>query len=102
MMGWGWDWGWGWHGGGLPGLFHVLWWVLVVVAIVALIRAVVGGRGGLRGSSDDRALAILRERYARGEIDKAEFEQRKRDLGADRWRLERATCVRACGRPWPG
>jgi uncharacterized membrane protein len=30
--------------------------------------------------SHDRAKSILRERYARGEIDKADFEARKRDL----------------------
>ncbi len=76
MMGWSW----GWHGGwGLFGFMHVLWWVLIVVAIVALIRAV-GGRHGPRGPGEDRALSILRERYARGEIDKTEFDQRKRDL----------------------
>lgn len=75
--------GWGWHDGGwgLFGFMHVLWWVLIVVAIVALIRAV-GGRHGLRGPGEDRALSILRERYARGEIDKTEFDQRKRDLAA--------------------
>ncbi len=66
----------GWGGWGVFGLFHVLWWVLVVVAIVALVRWVFGG--GRR--EEDRALSILRERYARGEINKDEFEARKRDL----------------------
>lgn len=74
-------WGWGWHGGGLFGLMHVLWWVVIVVAIVALVRSVAGRGRGARWPGPDRALEILRERYARGEIDKAEFEQRKRDLG---------------------
>jgi len=81
MMGWGWHggaWGPGW---GAFGLMHVLWWVLIVAAIVVLIRGVRGRREpGAPG--EDRALAILRERYARGEIDKTEFENRKRDLAA--------------------
>ncbi len=72
-------WGWGWHGGGVFGIMHVLWWVLVVVALIALIRLAAGG-SGRRWAGEDPALEILRARYARGEIDKAEFEQRKRDL----------------------
>lgn len=78
MMGWGWHGGWG-PGWGMFGLMHVLWWILIVVAIVVLIRGI-GGRHAPRPPSEDRALAILRERYARGEIDKTEFENRKRDL----------------------
>ncbi|MFZ2293725.1 MAG: SHOCT domain-containing protein [Polaromonas sp.] len=78
MMGWGGHWGPGW---GLFGLMHILWWVFVVLGIVALVRwASGGGPRHLRNADEDRALAILRERYARGEIDKAEFEERKRDL----------------------
>jgi len=38
-----------------------------------------GGGGGGRGGSD-RALEVLRERYARGEIDKETYERMKRDL----------------------
>ncbi len=72
MMGWGW----GWAGGGLFGLLHILWWVLVIVAVVALVRWLFGGSRG----EEDRALSILRERYAKGEISKEEFEARKRDL----------------------
>ncbi|MDH5536459.1 MAG: SHOCT domain-containing protein [Betaproteobacteria bacterium] len=45
-----------------------------------LAKWLFGGRSG-HASGEDRALSILRERYARGEIDKTEFEARKRDLG---------------------
>jgi putative membrane protein len=77
MMGWGGGWGWSWFG-----MIHmVLWWLLIVLGIVVLAKWLFGGAGGGRGPGEDRALSILRERYARGEIDKAEFEARKHDLG---------------------
>jgi len=44
-----------------------------------LVKWLVGGKGDSR-TGGDRALDILRERYARGEIDKDEFDTRKRDL----------------------
>lgn len=70
----------GWGGGwGMFVLHMLLWWVLIILGIIVLARWVFGGGPG-RGSSEDRALSILRERYARGEIDKAEFDARKRDL----------------------
>ena len=83
MMGWGGGWGWS-----LFGVIHMLlWWFLIILGIVVLAKWLFGGAGSsgsssLRGSTEDRALSILRERYARGEIDKAEFEARKRDLAA--------------------
>lgn len=68
----GWGSGWGWFG-----LTHMLlWWVLLILGIAVLAKWLMGsGRGG-----DDRALEVLKERYARGEIGKEEYEQKRRDL----------------------
>lgn len=70
------------HGYGFGGGFMMLWWVLVVVAIVVLVLWLT--KAPQRGSSTGRdpALDILRERYARGEIDEQEFEKKKHDLTA--------------------
>lgn len=67
--------GWGWFGG-----LHVLWWVLLVMGVFAVFRLLDRRRGDADGGGD-RARAILRERYARGEIDKAEYDERMGHLG---------------------
>jgi putative membrane protein len=58
----------------------LLFWVLIIAGIVAL------GKWIFDRSSDaprrKTALDILKERYARGEIEKDEFERKKRDLEA--------------------
>jgi putative membrane protein len=59
-------------------LMMLVFWGLVIVGLVLGIRWLVN-QG--RQSRSDSALDILRRRYARGEIDKEEFEARKRDLG---------------------
>ena len=74
----GWD-GW-WSGGAMFGLGHFLWWALVIVAFVAFVRWLTKDPRRTSGPREDRAIEILRERYARGEIDKNEFDQRRRDL----------------------
>ncbi len=66
----------GWMFGG--GLTMVLWWVVPIALIVAAIY--VFRRPG-QGTREKSALDILKERYARGEIGKDEFEQKKRDIG---------------------
>jgi putative membrane protein len=69
----------GWWGIGMIGM--VLWWLLIILAIVLLVKWVFGRPPG-HGERQprDRSLDILKERYARGEIDKQEFEEKKRDL----------------------
>jgi putative membrane protein len=59
------------------GLFMLLFWGAVIVGIVLSIRWLIG-QG--KTSQSDSALEILRQRYARGEINKNEFEAKKRDL----------------------
>ncbi|RIA56302.1 SHOCT domain-containing protein [Dichotomicrobium thermohalophilum] len=61
-------------------IFTIIILVLGVLAIVALWRFVSGGSGREATGSGDRSLEVLRERFARGEIDEEEFEARKRAL----------------------
>jgi putative membrane protein len=53
----------------------LFFWGAVIIGAVVLVRWLLDQSKG--GKS---ALQILQERYARGEIDKAEFEERRRDL----------------------
>jgi putative membrane protein len=70
---------WSWDAWGLGTMLMMLvFWGLVVVGIMLAIRW--AARMGRAGATSDRALDILRERYARGEIDKDEFEAKKQDL----------------------
>ncbi|HEV8641968.1 MAG TPA: DUF5676 family membrane protein [Methylomirabilota bacterium] len=79
------EWGWGMHpmwwvgsawGIGMM-LLMLLFWGLAVTGIVLGVRLLL--KPGIE-SRPDSALEILRQRYARGEIDREEFEARKRDL----------------------
>jgi putative membrane protein len=54
----------------------ILVWVLIIVAVVALVRA---ATGGFR-TSGKTARQLLDERFARGEIDRQEYDEKRRLL----------------------
>ena len=70
--------GYGWGMGGFGFLLMIAVWAAVIAGAVFLIRLVVGNRGS--GPASRSPLEILEERYARGEIDREEFEQKRGDL----------------------
>ncbi len=59
-------------------LMMLVFWGVVIVGIVPGIRWVVSQ--GRASRATDSALDILRQRYARGDISKEEFEAKKKDL----------------------
>ena len=59
-------------------LMMIIWWGLIVLAIVGLAKWISGSKN--QSTSFDSALNILRNRYARGEISKEEFEALKNNL----------------------
>ncbi len=80
--------GWGMMGPGMMGgfgwmwlmpIFFIIFWGLVIWGIVALVRGLSGSRGS-DSSRADSALEVLKKRYARGEITKEEYEEKKKDL----------------------
>lgn len=66
------DWG-GW------GIMMGLFWVVILIAVIALAFWLAGSRG-LRWTSDESPEAILKRRYARGEISREQYESMLRDL----------------------
>ena len=72
-----WDYGWG-IGFGFGWILMILFWVLVVLGIIYLVKAITGS--ARKGEKEETALDILKKRYAKGEITKEEFDQMKGDI----------------------
>jgi len=79
MMGTGWgNMMGGWNGFGILGWIPMLlFWILLILGVVALVRYL-----GTSGQQQEHRTPfdILKERYSRGEINKKEFEEKKKDL----------------------
>ena len=72
---------WGGYAMILGPLFMILVLAVLVVGILFLLRAMgVAGLGRNAGARPQDPLTLLQERYARGEIDTQEFEERRRIL----------------------
>lgn len=70
-----WDYGWGM---GFGWLFMIIFWVLVILGVVYIIKLV--GERTRKEERGETVLDILKKRYAKGEITKEEFEKMKDDL----------------------
>ena len=70
---------WGMGYGFFSWLIGLLFWIAIIAGIVLLVRWLID-QGKLKGQPQDSALDILKKRYARGEIDREQFENMKREL----------------------
>jgi putative membrane protein len=69
-------WGNHWMFGGFMWLF----WILIIAGLVFLIKWLIQQSKAEELKKEEDSLKILKKRYAKGEIDREEFEQKKKDL----------------------
>ena len=87
--------GWGWGGWLVMALMMIVFWGLLIAGVIALVHYTRGARQapgpgggpvyppGEHGWGRGRAEEVLRERFARGEIDDDEYRRRRSVLGDD-------------------
>ena len=66
-------------GMGFGGGFMWLLWIFLIIVIFWVVKGAIGNSNNPPGQQKS-ALDILKERYAKGEIDQQEFEQKQKDL----------------------
>ncbi len=71
MMHWG-EYGWGM---GFGWVLMIIFWVLVIMGVVFLIRIISGS-----AKKEETALDILKKRYAKGDITREEYDRMRDDL----------------------
>ena len=71
----GWTWFWPFHF-----VIPILFWALVIAAVVWLVRYATDRRDRPRVAPRPAGLDVLEERYARGEINRDEYLQKKKDI----------------------
>ena len=71
MMGWG-----------FGSFMMIIFWVIVALLIYILVKGSLGAHKNCCGNNNapNKALDVLKERYAKGEINKEEFEAKKKDI----------------------
>ena len=70
-MHWGSNFGMGFGGGGF---FMILFWILVILGVIYLVRVLLGGTSREEGKMSESAEEVLEKRFAKGEMSKEEFE----------------------------
>lgn len=64
----------------LGGGFMWLFWLFVIVLIMVVAKAMMTGNAQHGDSHKDSPLSILEKRYARGEIEREEYQEKRREL----------------------
>lgn len=72
----GWSWFWPFHF-----VLPILFWALIITAVVMLVRYATGWRDHSTGPERrPSSIDILEDRYARGEINRDEYLEKKKDI----------------------
>lgn len=64
---------------GFGWVFMLVFWALIVWGVVALIKGF-NNSDHHNKQDEDKAFSLLRERYAKGDLSKKEYEEKKSDL----------------------
>jgi putative membrane protein len=65
---------------GSMGWWMALWWLAAIVVLVLVVRLVAGSLASPGSRADESPEQILKRRYAKGEIEREEYQRRLEDL----------------------